>query len=340
MGKEKKKQHYVPQCYLEQWSVPDKHQLYVYNKKQKRSYLASICDVASERYFYDFDFTGIFTEDDLKKYGLNVCDPKHVDDGQYIENYFSKEVEVDLKNHLTKIVNRTNQMTPWEINNCFFTTEKDKFHMSFQLALQYIRVKSVRNAIADSDNCLKQALVDMGAPSGVIEKYTMPQSRFSSYIHGKMILDREHIDELAQCFFSLTWVLWVNSTSCPLFTSDNPIGTKAHIYDPIIPMSGLKSRGVEAYFPLAPNLMLLMFDSGYHTFIQGRDRRIIELRDIEVVKAYNSRCVLNSDTCIFSNTDDFSIIDGMLSKDPKVLDTPHTVLHWGGHTYTPQRGNI
>jgi hypothetical protein len=38
MGKEKKKQHFVPRGYLEQWAIPGKYQVYVYNKQQKKSY--------------------------------------------------------------------------------------------------------------------------------------------------------------------------------------------------------------------------------------------------------------------------------------------------------------
>lgn len=106
MTKEKKKQHFVPRCYLERWAVPGEYQVYVFNKELNKSYLASIKNVASERYFYDIDFTGIFTEDDLKRLGLPECDPKHLDDGQYIENYLANVVEGDLKNRIDQIVNR------------------------------------------------------------------------------------------------------------------------------------------------------------------------------------------------------------------------------------------
>ncbi len=100
MAKEKKKQHFVPRFYLERWAIPGKYQVYVFNKQQKKSYPASIYDIASERYFYDIDFTGIFTEDDFKKFGLPRCDPKHIDDNQYIENFFANEVEDDFKGKL------------------------------------------------------------------------------------------------------------------------------------------------------------------------------------------------------------------------------------------------
>ena len=33
--KRKKKQHYVPQCYLEYWAIEGTHQIHVYDKKKK-----------------------------------------------------------------------------------------------------------------------------------------------------------------------------------------------------------------------------------------------------------------------------------------------------------------
>ena len=102
-------------------------------------------------------------------------------------------------------------------------------------------------------------------------------------------------------------------------------------------MAGLQCRGVEAYFPIAPNMMLLMFDGDYHTFLSGHDRRIIELTNPNDVEYCNSRCLLHCDTCVFSNTPDFSIVDTILGNDPDVFDHPHTVMHWGGKTYMPSK---
>lgn len=336
MGKEKKKQHFVPRSYLERWAIPGRYQVYVYNKQQKKPYPASIYDVASERYFYDIDFTGILSEDDLRKLGFSECDPKHVDDEQYIENFFANEVEDDFKNRLGQIIDRVHEMNAWEIRHCYFLSDEDKFNLSFHLALQYVRVKSVRNAIADMDDCLRQAFVDMEVSQEFVDRYTVPKSQFP-YIHGQMILDKERIENLLQTFFSLTWILQVNKTTYPFFTSDSPIGTEEHIHHPYMSMAGLQSRGVEVYFPFAPDLMLLMFDSEYHTEFRGHDRRIIELDNTEVVKYCNSRCVLHSDNCVFSNTNDFSVIDEMIAKNPSVFNQPHTVLHWGGNTYIPRR---
>lgn len=336
MGSKKKKQHYVPQCYLESWAIPNTHQIYVYDKTTKHIRKNNITDVAEENYFYDIDFTGILTRETLEEYGIVDCEPTDADKDQYIENYFANIIEDDYKRMLQKIINRVSSMNRWEINNCYFISELDKFNFSFHLVLQRVRVKEVRNSIADSNDCLIQSLQDMGVPQEEIDKHTLPKTQLP-YIHGRMILDSEMIEETAKSFFCLSWILVVNRTDQPFYTSDSPIGTQAHIQDPIVSMAGLNCRGVEAYFPLSPNLMLLMFDGEYHSFASKRERCIIEIDDTEVIKYCNSRCLLFSERCVFSNTDDFSVAQEMLNKNPEIFEQPHTVMHWGGKTYTPRR---
>ena len=72
----KKKQHYVPQCYLVQWAIPDTNQINVFDKIKKEERINNIEDVAQERYFYDINFQkalseeekslGGFTEEELR----------------------------------------------------------------------------------------------------------------------------------------------------------------------------------------------------------------------------------------------------------------------------------
>lgn len=336
MPKEKKNQHYVPRGYLENWAIPDKYQVYVYNKKQKKSYPASIYDIASERYFYDIDFTGILSEENFKRMGLKNCDPAHIDDGQYIENFFAEQIENGFIAQTKTLITRIANMSVWEKANCYFISEFDKFNFSFFLALQFIRVKSVRSSIAELNDCLTQVLTDMGASQETIDKYTVPESHLP-YIHGKMILDKKEMLDLTNSFFSLSWILLENKTHLPLFTSDTPIGTKEHIHHPFMSMRGIKSKGVEVFFPLSPNVLLVMFDGDYHTQLASKDRYVDELIDEREIHYYNSILVSECDSCVFSQTNDFTVIENMLAKDPHALDHPHSITHWGGKTYFPRK---
>lgn len=330
-----KKQHYVPRCYLEQWAKPDTYQVYVYDLKTNKPRISSIYDVASENYFYDFDFSSILRNADFDMMGFANEALEHFDDEQYIEHFFAEHIESNYASSLHQIISKARQMSPWELRNCFFISERAKKNFSFHLAWQFIRVKAVRNSISNSADCLEQALIEMGASPEVIKKYSVPNSQLP-YIHGGMILNKGEINEMAQSFFRLTWILQVNRTNQPFFTSDNPIGTEAHVHHPFISMSGIQSQGIEVYFPLSPDLMLLMFDGEYHNDFQDYDRRVIELSNTDVVKYCNSRCAMHSERCVFSTNDDFSVIQEMLDRNPNMFNGPHTIMQWNGKTYTPR----
>lgn len=68
-----------------------------------------------------------------------------------------------------------------------------------------------------------------------------------------------------------------------------------------------------------------------------KNYRIVEIDDPEIIDAYNSRCVMNSSRCVFSQTDDFSIIEKMKTKRSDVLRLPKSTLTWGGKTFIPRK---
>ncbi len=331
----KKKQHYVPQCYLESWRIPNTNQIFTFDKKKVEVRKNNISDVASENYFYDIDFLGVLTVEDLEKYGLKGYDPSKLDESQYIENFFSEQIEGNYKALLNKIIDRTQKMNLWERNNCFFISEKDKLKLSIHLAFQYIRVKSTRNSIFDSSDCLKQVLNDMGVPSETIKKYCITKSELP-YIHGKMFLDSEVMGEMAQCFNRLSWILLFNKTNQSFYTSDNPIWSVPHVKHPFLSMSGIRSKGVEIDFPISPNLMLVMVDGDYHTTLQKYDRRIFDINNAEDIKENNVISFMHCDRCVYSIDNNFSDIQDAIKENPDILNIPHTVVEWGGKTYTPK----
>ena len=228
-------------------------------------------------------------------------------------------------------------MNAWEINNCLFIKPEQVFSFAVLLALQYIRVKRVRNSVEEITDLLNQALNDKNASQELIDKYTKTSKNQLKYIHGKMIFDKEALLHFAETFSDHIWLLLKNKTAQPFFTSDNPIGTSAHACNPYVAMSGVSSKGVEVYFPISPDLMFVMFEKTYHHNLASKNYHIIEIEELDIIEDYNSRCVMNSNRCVFSQTSDFSIIDKMKAKKPDVLQLPKTSLTWGDNTYTPKK---
>ena len=101
------KEHYVPKCYLELWCIPHKNQVYIFDKNQEKSRINHIDDVASERFFYDLNLTGLF-EGEIERYGLKGIDLSKFDENQYIENIFANNIEGAYKDY--KVINSLNDL--------------------------------------------------------------------------------------------------------------------------------------------------------------------------------------------------------------------------------------
>jgi len=313
-----KKQHYVPRCYLDAWAVPNKYQVHVYDLKTDMQRISNINDIASENHFYDFIPDNVFSKqalDAFHKYGI-LLDSKSPFQG--IEHAFANYIEDNYSKLLKKVINDSKSATPWIINNCYFISEQQKADMSEFLALQFIRTKKVRNMMLELSTSLEPILKDMGASVETLDKCKVDKERAKN-IHARMLMNNKDLPEISKSFWSLTWVLGINKTEKKFYTSDNPIGTHAHIKDPIMSMSGLQSPGVEVFFPISPNCILLMFDGSYHNHIAYLERKYVLIDDELSVDYYNSLCVLRCERCVFSNDGDYKLVKGVKKRNPDVF---------------------
>ena len=102
--KETKKEHYVPQCYLERWKN-SKGYVAVYDKKLKMSRGNNIKDIACERYYYDIDYRELSAQKLVLLRELGIEPTK---DEQFVEHflYSVKSVNITIlnKTHMSRIV--------------------------------------------------------------------------------------------------------------------------------------------------------------------------------------------------------------------------------------------
>ena len=332
MAQKTKKQHYVPQSYLNAWDISGKHQIYVFDKTSESKRINNIQDVASENYFYDINPNDIFSHEfmeSLHEQGI-TCDDEN--DSQIIERAFAEEIEKPFSDLLKTIIDKASALTPWHIKNCFFISEDKKLEFSGYLSLQLIRTKHIRSSIRESADCLIQVMKDMGFPNVGIAKYAVSKEK-AKRIHINMLLDSQHLVEIVGCFYQLTWMLGVNKTQKKFFTSDTPIGTWGHIKDPILPMNGIASRGVEAFFPLSPDVILIMVDGSYHTHCLSLERKYIEITEDANIDYYNSILAMQAERLIFSADDNMTLLDSMKKRNPGIFKEPHVQTKWGGKTY-------
>jgi len=322
-----KKEHYVPRCYLKRW-IKEKEQINVFDLLNNKNWISNIENVASERYFYDMDYS------ELSKKALELLHEHEIypeNDEQFVEHFFSMQVEDEYSKLLKKLVD--NDITPWYENNCFFISLQDKLKLSICLTYQLIRSKQVRNMIRDSSSLLEKFMKDINVCEKTIKKYTLREGD-EKFIQGNMFFNIDKIFDLVLSFYRLSWTLGVNRTNFSLFTSDNPIGMYPHIKNSMITMNGIGSPGIEVYFPLSPQYILIMWDSNYHKGLKILDRRYISLTDSEV-KRYNSLCVYNCSQYIYSKEKDFGIVEKFINDNPNYVKM-NISISYGGKTYTPE----
>ena len=80
-----------------------------------------------------------------------------------------------------------------------------------------------------------------------------------------------------------------------------------------------------------------MFDREYHKQIEHIDRHYFAIEDPDIIDHYNSLCIQQSERCVFSVNDDFSLINRMLKDSPNAINKPYISATWNGKTYLAEK---
>lgn len=134
MGDKTKKEHYVPRCYLENWKN-NKGQVWVYDRRLKKTRINNVYDIACERYFYDIDYKKLSVQKLklLEKLGIEPAQ-----DEQFIEHFFPEHIEGVFSRLLSKILNT--EITAWREKECYFISKQEKLDFAVCVAFQYTSV--------------------------------------------------------------------------------------------------------------------------------------------------------------------------------------------------------
>ncbi|MBD2518766.1 DUF4238 domain-containing protein [Nostoc sp. FACHB-973] len=287
------KQHFVPQFYLKNFANEDT--LFVLDKIEKSIYPSHVKNVAQQRYFNDFPDS--FLPDELRDKTKS----------QFIEHDLAK-VESRFRDFLKLIIDCLEEI---EKKNLFDSLgvldEEAKKNLSALLALQFVRttmlrakIKEIFQSLDDLKKRMDQALFKNNIN---IQEVSLPSPKTSSnsiYFHDLLkvgieedsiaqhlfyisnILDQGSDSEISKILSSHIWLFGVNSTSIPLWTSDNPIAIKQHEHFG----TGLASHGVQVVYPISSKHLLIMFESNFWNKLKSYDGKSIPLSEDDV-KSYN-----------------------------------------------------
>ena len=337
-----KKEHYVPRCYLENFASNSKR-IEVFDKwKLMVRHNQDIKNVAMENGFYDLDLLDMLNRIDAEKsettrrdimsyMGTNCWDDvvSLLGDKRFVEKEHFANLEGVYSKLLKVIIQKSYNGNRWVLRNCSAMSKNEKVLFSFFVAIQFLRTPKFRNTLADMVEGMAQTLA---YKSQMSKENALPKEAFAvdanrDYIklqHSAMILDPEVALHIAETMVDHIWIMCVNKTNTPFFTSDDPLIRIPHKQDEFRSYSGFASDKIEIAFPISSSLLLCMYDKKTYGHLFN-DRQFYVMQDIEEVNYYNMYQVINSYRCVFATEDHFATAKKYCEDHPELQAYHSTV---------------
>lgn len=282
MRDEKISQHYVPRLHLRKFSSETNNEIvHCFDKQNSRSFKTSVSNVAAEDFFYD---------------GKTELVPE-------VENFLEK-LEQKVGAPYMKIVNEQNL-------RCLTTNEKGV--LAYFLGVQSIRTRGERSSIKGVVQAIEDKISRENMSDGFKQDIDdMKQDESLRKVQNSLIKDGAK--DFAQILLDLEWHLFINNTDLPYYTSDYPVAKHNELDFGPYGNLGLRSRGVQIYFPLNPWMMLSIIEPSVYPDlpeISKRDDRenIVFQRDLQVQR---------SNRFVYSHTNDFDQAERRVKSTPEV----------------------
>jgi len=186
-----KLQHYVPRFYLKKFAKVDNNNYFIdcFDKNTDNQFNTNVMNIACEKFFYDTE------HDILQETEKNLA---------AIEGKFSESLSNLIKlRDISKISN------------------EDRHFISMFIAVQYIRTKENREMLKDSINQLAERLSKEKLSPQLAKKIEDAQTDES--IKEMQIRLLGDTPRLAEIIYQMKWIVIINGTKTPFWTSDNPV---------------------------------------------------------------------------------------------------------------------
>lgn len=299
------KQHYIPRCYLRQFSNNNKKSIYTYDKQHSKKYNASLMSVCCEDDIYTF------SEEFVKR---NKEEGNCTINRLSIEtDHFAHTVEplyIQLLNQINKIKEE------WVTGKDHYTLNfYEKKELALHIVTQYFRLPQIGDTLVDNYIRMERASIDM------MKELMAKQTNNDDYkkikinptcekpaLHANLsYLDNETLMMFANAIANNIFVFWISKGN-DFYTSDFPIVVSPHVENVRPMFMGLAQYGGELTMPLSPGLALSVYDRSYFKNKEDIDGAFVNADDKEVRRQNYLRYMYASQH-IFSYNNDFSLID-------------------------------
>jgi hypothetical protein len=187
------------------------------------------------------------------------------------------------------------------------------------LGIQALRTRDMRDTIVEfyqqGYEALFRDLTERNWPGeGDLAPGVQMKPEYIPVYHAIFMFESS-IKTVGKAFFSDTWVVGVNKTQQPLYTSDQPVVRLAHIDEPSLSNEGFVSPGIEVAFPLDSNHLLITRDREAPGGERTNDGSVEEMDDAQV-EFYNRMQVEQSRRQVYCREDAFTLASQMCAANP------------------------
>lgn len=289
MSEKQKKQHYIPDSYLKKFANQsendkEKYFFFGFDKVKNRTFLTSTADVCKEEDLYT-----------VSNEYLDVIDSPCEDKKKVFENdYFAHSEEKLFLSSLNNIL--------LKVRDKQILSDKDKIEFCWHIADLYLRHPLRKRIILGS---IKQSYESTLRSMFMLNRNTKIDLDFDdSIIHYEFGYGDDELKRIvANVLFKHKWLFLTTDKPKVFYTSCDPISIEYHSNIPPSQL-GITDKFTEILFPLAFDVILIMWDSQCSESNNFEDLTIRRATDSDVVSC-NMVTYANAQRFIYSISDYF-----------------------------------
>jgi hypothetical protein len=191
-------------------------------------------------------------------------------------------------------------------------------------AIQLLRTRAHRNIINEAVRkfalglCEEAIKINFGEDHLQYLPKVLYKDKAAGRLQSSQIFDFKKLAQVAASLNKHLWMIGVNDTSHPFYTSDNPVVMNTPFKKQLVSV-GVESPGIEIAFPLSSNRLLLLAD---RLFYGGASDGLSVQMAADNVEYYNSLQVIHSERQIYCEKQDFDLVEDMIAENPELATPP------------------
>ena len=265
MSHNKKQEHYVSRVHLRMFADASTGKAYIVDTNFRELRYANIENYASERYFYDVDFSKLLEKAQahfsLSEIPSEIIDFAKTADKQYVENYFGKEMEGKLFIYFKRIFSKYTLSIPEKRFELAAFDANDKSMMSIYLVNQFLRTRNFRDKLNTmhetyiKGECARELNGKIDSRFLESVSITIDDKSALKNFHASFMFDDEEMIRLCKLLCHKIWYIAVTVPENQFHLSDNPV-----VIDDYYTLLGCSFGSSRVIFPISPMIALVLDD--------------------------------------------------------------------------------